>query len=74
MSKTVKDQLTGVDVTIAIINTGRGGTLTLCANGTLLTETVRGDAWSMAKCAYAKRDLESFGSHFDGRAEAREAA
>ena len=73
MSKTVKDQLTGVDVTCNLINTGRGATITMCANGVLLTETVRGDALSMAKVAYAKRDLESFGSLFD-KAERQEAA
>ena len=73
--KTIRDQLTGHDITINLINTGRGATLTLCANGVLLTETVRGDAWSMAKVAYAKRDLESFGSFFNEplRAEARAA-
>jgi hypothetical protein len=72
--KTIRDQLTGTDVTINLINTGRSATLTMCANGRLLTETVRGDAWSMAKVAYAKRDLESFGSFFDERAEKAEAA
>lgn len=72
--KTIRDHLTGHDITINAINTGRGGTITICANGILLTETVRGDAWSMAKVAFAKRDLESFGSLFDGRTEAREAA
>lgn len=63
--KTVTDQLTGTDVTMNLINTGQGATLTLCANGVLLTEKVRGDAWSMAKVAFAKRDLESFGSFFN---------
>lgn len=71
--KQILDHVSGHTVSIAIINTGRGGTITICANGVLLTETVRGDAWSMAKCAYAKRDLESFGSFFE-RAEQREAA
>ncbi len=71
--KTIRDQLTGHDITINLINTGRAGTLTMCANGVLLTETVRGDAWSMARVAYAKRDLESFGSFFE-RAEKAEAA
>ena len=63
--KLIRDQATGVDVTIQLINTGHGGTITMCANGILLTETVRGDAYNMAKVAFAKRDLESFGSHFN---------
>ncbi len=71
--KTIRDQVSQVDVTINFINTGRGATLTMCANGILLTETVRGDAWSMAKVAFAKRDLNAFGSFFD-KDEKREAA
>jgi hypothetical protein len=73
MSKTVKDQLTGVDCTINLINTGKSATLTLCANGRLLTETVRGGDLAAARRAYSKRDLESFGSFFE-RAEKAEAA
>lgn len=73
--KTIRDQLTDVDVTINLINTGKSAIITMCANGVLLTETVRGDGLSMAKVAYAKRDLESFGSHFNLplKAEARAA-
>lgn len=63
--RTIKDHLTGTDVTINLINTGKGASITMCANGVLLTETVRGDAYNMAKVAFAKRDLESFGSHFN---------
>ena len=73
--KQILDHVSGHTVAINLINTGRGATLTLCANGVLLTETVRGDAWSMAKVAYAKRDLESFGSFFNEplKAQARAA-
>lgn len=67
--KTIRDQLTGADVTMNLINTGKGATLTLCANGILLTETVRGADYTAAKVAFAKRDLDGFGSFFDERAE-----
>lgn len=73
MSKTIRDQLTGTDVTINLINTGRAATLTMCANGVLLTETVRGGDLTAARRAYSKRDLESFGSFFE-RVEKAEAA
>ena len=73
MMKTIRDQLTGVDVTVNLINTGKSATLTMCANGVLLTETVRGADLAAAKRAYSKRDLEAFGSFFE-RAEKAEAA
>jgi len=63
--KTIRDQLTNTDVTINLINTGKGASITMCANGRLITETVRGDAYTLAKLAFAKRDIESFGSHFN---------
>jgi len=63
--KTIRDQLTNTDVTINLINTGKGASITMCANGILITETVRGDAYTLAKLAFAKRDIESFGSHFN---------
>lgn len=71
--KTVTDQLTGADVTMNLINTGHGATITLCANGILLTEKVRGADYTAAKVAFAKRDLDGFGALFD-RMENREAA
>ena len=73
MSKTIRDQVSGFDITIGLINTGHGATITLCANGTLLTETVRGADCTAAKVAFSKRDLEGFGALFD-RMEKREAA
>jgi len=63
--KTLIDQLTKTDVTINLISTGKGASITMCANGILITETVRGDAYNMAKVAFVKRDIESFGSHFN---------
>jgi hypothetical protein len=69
MSKTIRDHITGADVTCNLI----GNTITLCANGRLLTETVRGADYTAAKVAFAKRDLEGFGTLFD-RHEKREAA
>jgi len=73
MSKAIRDQLTGVDVTCNLINAGTSATLTLCANGRLLTETVRGADLAAAKRAFSKRDLEAFGSFFE-RPEKVEAA
>jgi len=67
--KTLIDQLTKTDVTINLISTGNGASITMCANGILITETVRGDAYSAAKVAFAKRDLSAFGALFDGAAE-----
>ena len=64
--KTIRDQLTNTDVTINLISTGNGASITMCANGILITETVRGDAYDMAKVAFVKRDLSAFGSFFDG--------
>lgn len=73
MSKIIKDQVSGVDVVCNLVNTGRGATLTMCANGVLLTETVRGADLTAARRAFSKRDLEAFGSFFE-RAEKAEAA
>jgi len=63
--KTIRDQITNTDVTINLINTGKGASITMCANGVLITETVRGDDYTLAKLAFAKRDIESFGIHFN---------
>ena len=71
--KQIIDHVSGHMVSINLINTGRSATLTMCANGTLLTETVRGADLTAAKRAFSKRDLEGFGSFFD-RAERAEAA
>lgn len=71
--KQILDHVSGHTVSINLINAGRGATLTMCANGILLTETVRGADLAAAKRAYSKRDLESFGSFFE-RAEKAEAA
>ena len=71
--KQIIDHVSGHTVEINLINTGRSATLTMCANGVLLTETVRGADLTAAKRAFSKRDLEGFGSFFD-KGEKREAA
>lgn len=71
--KQILDHVSGHTVAINLVNTGKSATLTLCANGILLTETVRGADLAAAKRAYSKRDLDAFGSFFD-KVEKREAA
>lgn len=67
--KTIKDQVSGVDVSINLI----GSKATMCANGRLIETTIRPADLSLAKIALSKRDLESFGSFFE-RADRQEAA
>lgn len=71
--KQILDHVSGHTVAINLVNAGKSATLTLCANGVLLTETVRGADLAAAKRAYSKRDLDAFGSFFD-KEEKREAA
>lgn len=69
MTKTIKDQVSGVDVSIRLV----GNKASMTANGNFIETTISPADLSMAKVALSKRDLNSFGSFFD-RAEHREAA
>ena len=69
MMKTIRDPLTGHDVTIRLV----GNKASMTANGNFIETEISPADLSLAKVAISKRDLESFGSFFD-RAEQREAA
>lgn len=68
--KTIKDQVSGVDVSIRLV----GNKASMTANGNFIETTIEPAAMSLAKVALSKRDLDGFGSFFDERAEKAEAA
>ena len=71
--KTIRDRVSGHDVTINYVHSGESVVLTMCTKQSFERRTVRGQDKSMAIVAYAKGWLEGFGSFFE-RAEKAEAA
>jgi hypothetical protein len=63
--KAITDPLTGHDISIDYVQLRDRTNLVMCGNGAWLEREVSGHDSSLARVAFVKSDLESFGSFFD---------
>ena len=63
--KTIRDTVSGHDVTINYVHSGYAAFLTMCTKQGFERRLVRGQDKSMAITAYVKGWLEGFGSFFE---------